>query len=250
MHCPRWTRSIPALATLTAVVVPVQVPNRAQAPPQPEPVSARPAESQSAVVGAWGAQRAVMTDGVQRHATTHKSARKASKRPSPIATPAASSAVSITDFKFGPATVTIHAGDTITWTNNGATEHTATASGGTFDTGLLSKGKSASHNFPQAGTFKYICSVHPFMLGTVVVLAAATTPTPAPATATTPTSTIPSSTTPTTAASTTTGSSTAGTTSSSARSLPMTGLDLVATLVAALALGSAGLALRRRTADR
>ena len=81
----------------------------------------------------------------------------------------------ISDFKFSPATITIHVGDTITWTNNGPAPHTATASNGSFDTGNLNKGQSASHTFTQAGTFAYICSIHPFMHGTVVVLANAST---------------------------------------------------------------------------
>ena len=63
----------------------------------------------------------------------------------------------ISDFKFTPATITIHAGDTITWTNVGPTEHTATASNGSFNTGILKKGRSASHTFTQPGTYAYIC---------------------------------------------------------------------------------------------
>ena len=76
----------------------------------------------------------------------------------------------ISDFQFSPGTLTIHVGDTVTWTNNGPSPHTATASGGSFDTGTLQRGQSASHTFGQAGTFAYICRIHPFMHGTVVVV--------------------------------------------------------------------------------
>ncbi len=85
---------------------------------------------------------------------------------------AASSGVTIKNFAFSPGTTTVHVGDTITWTNQDSIAHTATASDGSFDTGLLQKGKSGSHTFTKAGTIAYICSVHPSMKGTVVVAAA------------------------------------------------------------------------------
>ena len=75
----------------------------------------------------------------------------------------------ILDYSFSPATITVHVGDTITWTNQGKQPHTATASDGSFDTGTLHTGQSGSHVFTKAGTFSYICSIHPFMHGTVVV---------------------------------------------------------------------------------
>ena len=64
-------------------------------------------------------------------------------------------------------------GDTVTWSNAGPTPHSATASDGSFDTGILDKGGSGSHTFTQAGTFAYICTPHPYMKGTVVVQASA-----------------------------------------------------------------------------
>jgi plastocyanin len=84
--------------------------------------------------------------------------------------------VTISDFQFSPSTITVHVGDTITWTNDGPSAHTATARDGSFDTGLLHKDASASHTFTQPGTFTYFCRIHPFMHGTVIVLATATTP--------------------------------------------------------------------------
>ncbi len=93
--------------------------------------------------------------------------------------------VTISDFQFTPATITIHVGDTVTWTNHGPSAHTATANNGSFNTGVLQKGHSASHTFTTAGTFTYICQIHPFMHGTVVVLAN-TTSTTTPKTTTTP----------------------------------------------------------------
>jgi len=94
--------------------------------------------------------------------------------PKPRAIAAASGSVAIADFSFSPASITIGQGDTVTWTNNGPTAHSATANGGEFDTGILKAGQSSSHTFSQAGTYSYFCRPHPFMKGTVVVQAAQT----------------------------------------------------------------------------
>ena len=102
--------------------------------------------------------------------------------------------VTIADFHFSPASTTIHVGDTITWSNSGPSSHTATASNGSFNTGILKKGQSASHTFTQPGTYAYVCQIHPFMHGTIVVLAS-TTSTSTSAT-TTPAATTPAATTP------------------------------------------------------
>ncbi|MGH2824297.1 MAG: plastocyanin/azurin family copper-binding protein, partial [Thermoleophilaceae bacterium] len=90
----------------------------------------------------------------------------------PRATVAASTAVTIRDFEFAPGSVTIGAGDTVTWNNQGPTPHSATAKDGSFDTGVYGEGQSRSHTFEQAGTFSYFCTPHPFMRGTVTVQAA------------------------------------------------------------------------------
>ena len=146
--------------------------------------------------------------------------------------------VTISDFQFTPATITIHVGDTVTWTNHGPSAHTATANNGSFNTGVLQKGHSASHTFTTAGTFTYICQIHPFMHGTVVVLAN-TTSTTTPKTTTTPASTTPATTTP---ASTTPSS----TTSATAGQLPMTGFAVTAILLAGVLLTGLGLAVRKK----
>jgi plastocyanin len=82
-------------------------------------------------------------------------------------------AVSIVDFAFDPAAVEIPVGATVTWTNTGAAPHTATASDGTFDSGQLAPGATFSHTFTAAGTFPYVCQIHPQMTGTVTVVEAA-----------------------------------------------------------------------------
>jgi plastocyanin len=79
--------------------------------------------------------------------------------------------VEIVDFSFKPQEVTVAVGGTVTWTNNGSASHTATANDGSFDSGTLTSGKSFSFTFSTAGSFDYICSIHPFMKGTVKVVA-------------------------------------------------------------------------------
>jgi plastocyanin len=168
----------------------------------------------------------------------------------PTARSASDPAVTIADFHFTPPTTTVHVGDTITWTNDGPSSHTATAKDGSFNTGTLSKGQSASHTFTKAGTYAYVCTIHPFMHGTITVLAAATTApapsttssTPAPAT---PTTTAPSSATTSTPATTTTTTASAAT---AKPTLPVTGMDVLGSIAAGAILLGCGLALRRAVA--
>jgi plastocyanin len=87
------------------------------------------------------------------------------------ATTAADSGVTIADFSFSPGTITVKAGDTVTWTNNDTVDHTAT--GGDFDAGTIEPGATATVTFKTAGSFTYACKFHPTMTGTVVVQAAA-----------------------------------------------------------------------------
>lgn len=78
----------------------------------------------------------------------------------------------IADFSFSPKTITIKAGETVTWHNQGPAGHSATADDGSFDTGVLARGSQGSHLFRTPGTYTYHCRPHPFMHGTVRVLAA------------------------------------------------------------------------------
>ncbi|HYC11232.1 MAG TPA: cupredoxin domain-containing protein [Nitrososphaerales archaeon] len=68
-------------------------------------------------------------------------------------------------------TVVIGVNNTISWVNNDVVDHTATGSG--FDTGIIAPGSSASHTFTSPGTYNYHCSIHPTMVGTVIVVGAA-----------------------------------------------------------------------------
>jgi plastocyanin len=83
-----------------------------------------------------------------------------------------SASVDIADFAFGPNSVTITAGGSVTWTNSDSAPHTATGDGGSFDTGTIDTGESASITFDTPGTYTYFCAIHPDMTATVVVVAA------------------------------------------------------------------------------
>ncbi|MDT7759288.1 MAG: hypothetical protein QOH27_5186 [Mycobacterium sp.] len=58
---------------------------------------------------------------------------------------------------------------TVTWTNKDEDPHTVVDDGGVFRSRALGSGSTYSFTFPTAGTFDYICSIHPFMHGSVVV---------------------------------------------------------------------------------
>ena len=80
---------------------------------------------------------------------------------------AADHAVTIKGMKFTPATLAVAVGDTITFTNEDAAPHTATADDGAFDTGRLAKGQSAQVTVAAAGDHAFKCLVHPMMKGKV-----------------------------------------------------------------------------------
>jgi plastocyanin len=88
-----------------------------------------------------------------------------------VASPAAvtGSAVSIANFSFQPAAITVAVGTTVTWTNNDSSAHTVTANDGSFDSGRLAPGATFSQTFATAGTFAYHCAIHSSMKATVIV---------------------------------------------------------------------------------
>jgi plastocyanin len=89
---------------------------------------------------------------------------------SPKARKSASASVTMGDFFFSPGSVSVAVGDTVTWRNTGQAPHNAVADDGSFRTPDLNQGQSASETFTRAGTFSYICTIHPQMEGTVRVL--------------------------------------------------------------------------------
>ena len=120
--------------------------------------------------------------------------------------------VTMADSTFTASSVTIAAGDTVVWTDNGNFPHTVTADDGSFDSGNMSRGQTFSRAFATPGTFRYFCKIHGAaggvgMAGTIIVQAAqvsTTTTTAAPTTTTPAAPAAAVDTTSTTAATTTT----------------------------------------------
>lgn len=76
--------------------------------------------------------------------------------------------VSIKDLAFDPSSITVKAGDTVTFTNNNTVTHSVVGDGG-IDSGELEAGESYKETFNTLGTFNYHCSTHPSMTGKVIV---------------------------------------------------------------------------------
>ena len=75
----------------------------------------------------------------------------------------------IAGFAFKPATIRVKVGTAVRWTNRDEAPHTVTASSGSFTSKQLGKGGVYSRRFASAGTFAYLCALHPAMKGRVVV---------------------------------------------------------------------------------
>jgi plastocyanin len=77
--------------------------------------------------------------------------------------------VKIDNFVFGPQTVTIPVGATVTWTNHDDIPHTSVSTDGVFKSKVMDTDEKFSYTFTKTGTYSYFCSIHPKMTGTVVV---------------------------------------------------------------------------------
>ena len=80
----------------------------------------------------------------------------------------ATTEVTIVNFGFGPSAITVKVGAKVTWRNTGVT-HTVTSDTGAFESGPIASGTTYSLVFAKTGTFAYHCSIHPSMVGQVVV---------------------------------------------------------------------------------
>ena len=75
----------------------------------------------------------------------------------------------LTNTAYAPNPVNISAGGSVTWTNNDSTTHTSTADDNSWSSGSVAPGASFTRTFASAGKFTYHCTIHPGMVGTVVV---------------------------------------------------------------------------------
>lgn len=75
--------------------------------------------------------------------------------------------VTISNFSFQPASLTIKAGETVTWINQDRAPHTVKGAG--FSSPTLLQGNSWQYKFDTAGTYNYNCGIHPSMTGQIIV---------------------------------------------------------------------------------
>ncbi len=77
--------------------------------------------------------------------------------------------VKIDNFSFGPATLTVPAGTTVTWTNRDDIPHTVVSTERVFQLKVLDTDDQFSFKLGKAGTYPYFCSIHPKMTGKIIV---------------------------------------------------------------------------------
>jgi len=71
---------------------------------------------------------------------------------------------------YAPNPTTVRVGQTVAWKNNDTTVHDATQDASRFQTGTINAGStSAPVTMSTAGTFAYHCTIHPGMVGTLIV---------------------------------------------------------------------------------
>jgi plastocyanin len=86
-----------------------------------------------------------------------------------VADTADSTKVIVKDFMFNPTPLTVKAGATVTWTNMDDEPHTVVSDTGIFKSGGMDTNESYSFKFDKPGTYHFTCSIHPRMVGTIVV---------------------------------------------------------------------------------
>jgi plastocyanin len=81
----------------------------------------------------------------------------------------AANQVSVDNFSFGPATLTVAVNTTVTWVNKDDVPHTIASTDGLFKSKALDTDDKYTYTFTKAGTYNYFCSIHPKMVGKIVV---------------------------------------------------------------------------------
>jgi plastocyanin len=77
--------------------------------------------------------------------------------------------IDVKNFTFAPTSTTVKAGATVIWLNSDQEPHTVVSVDGLFRSGAIDTGESFSFKFEKPGTYQYLCTIHPHMVGTVVV---------------------------------------------------------------------------------
>lgn len=87
----------------------------------------------------------------------------------PLPAFAAAPDIVMKNFDFMPMTLTVKAGATVTWKNADGEPHTVVSADGMFRSGALDENDTFQFTFAKPGTYKYVCSIHPKMVGTITV---------------------------------------------------------------------------------
>jgi plastocyanin len=82
---------------------------------------------------------------------------------------AAPNSIEVKDFMFMPTTLTVNAGAEVSWVNKDDEPHTVVSDAGLFRSGALDTDESFSFKFDKPGTYHFTCSIHPRMVGTIIV---------------------------------------------------------------------------------
>jgi plastocyanin len=77
--------------------------------------------------------------------------------------------VKIDNFSFGPETLSVPVGTTVTWINRDDIPHTVVSTAGVFKSKVLDTDEKFSFTFSKVGNYPYFCSIHPKMTGKIVV---------------------------------------------------------------------------------
>lgn len=77
--------------------------------------------------------------------------------------------VMIQNFAFNPNSITVKVGTNVTWVNQDSASHTIVGDNGTFQSNNLANGANYTYNFTKAGEYSYHCSIHPSMVGKIIV---------------------------------------------------------------------------------
>jgi plastocyanin len=85
------------------------------------------------------------------------------------AAPGGGATVRVKDFSFEPKQLTVPVGSKVTWTFQDSAKHNVSAKSPGPSSGDLSGGASYSFTFAEKGSYAYVCSIHQYMTGTVVV---------------------------------------------------------------------------------
>ena len=92
-----------------------------------------------------------------------------------VAAAASPATIKIDNFTFAPAMLTVTAGTTVTWKNEDDSPHRIGDKNGAFKSAALDTDETFSYTFASPGEYQYICTIHPYMAGKIVVKPAAKT---------------------------------------------------------------------------